>query len=320
VVQDHVCVVCRTPCNVEPTSSDAHAISCPRCGGFSITGTAVAVLDGNPLTPRQVANASGWLRERPGVTITSSDLDALRGIASPTVIERAEKLLRQIERRTPRLGAFVEVRFPPETELGRWLGMSWSLDEAEFQFLLVDVLQRGNYIVYKHHGSGGQRTYKMSITPEGYERLEEMNRGTSDSQVGFCAMWFKPSMQSVWLDAIEPAIEGAGYEPKRVDTHEHNNKIDDEIIALIRRSRFVVADCTGNRGGVYFEAGLALGLQRSVFWTCRERRLHRVHFDARQYNFIEWTADKLPEFKQRLQNRIEATIGRGPYVRPARAR
>ena len=34
----------------------------------------------------------------------------------------------------------------------------------------------------------------------------------------------------------------------------------DRIIAQIRASKFVVADFTRNRGGVYYEAGFALGL------------------------------------------------------------
>jgi len=33
--------------------------------------------------------------------------------------------------------------------------------------------------------------------------------------------------------------------------------------------RFIVADFTGQRGGVYFEAGYALGLRKPVIWTCK---------------------------------------------------
>jgi hypothetical protein len=40
-------------------------------------------------------------------------------------------------------------------------------------------------------------------------------------------------------------------------------------MAEIRRSRFVVADYTGQRNGVYFEAGFGLGLGLVVIPTCR---------------------------------------------------
>ena len=126
-------------------------------------------------------------------------------------------------------------------------------------------------------------------------------------------MWFDPKVKSIWHDAIHPAILAAGYEPKRIDEHQHNNRIDDEIIATIRRSKFVVADFTGQRGGVYFEAGFALGMNLPVIWTVEKSELQEVHFDNRQYNFVVWEEDKLPEFQQALQMRIESTLGRGKY-------
>ena len=122
------------------------------------------------------------------------------------------------------------------------------------------------------------------------------------------------------MKSSRPAIRDAGYEPIRVDNVQHNRKIDDEIIALIRRSRFVVADFTAGkpeepRGGVYYEAGFAYGLGREVIYTCRRDFVEALHFDTRQYNHIVWEEDKLSDFRKNLQNRIEATIGRGPKTK-----
>jgi hypothetical protein len=70
-----------------------------------------------------------------------------------------------------------------------------------------------------------------------------------------------------------------------------------------------VADFTGHRGGVYFEAGFALGMNLPVIWTCRQDCLPDLHFDIRQFNCIDW---KTPEdLAGRLQNRIEALLGTG---------
>ena len=66
------------------------------------------------------------------------------------------------------------------------------------------------------------------------------------------------------MEGLRRGIEDAGYQALRIDKKEDVVKIDDEIISEIRRSRFLVADFTqgndGARGGVYFEAGFALGL------------------------------------------------------------
>ena len=130
-------------------------------------------------------------------------------------------------------------------------------------------------------------------------------------------MWFDPQVQDAWK-AIEQGIHTAGYQPLRIDQRQHNNKIDDEIVAAIRGSRFVVSDFTGHRGGVYFEAGFAMGLGIPVIWLCRKDELDKAHFDTRQYNFIVWEQAGLPELTKALKNRIEATIGRGPLPESSR--
>ena len=151
---------------------------------------------------------------------------------------------------------------------------------------------------------------RYSISPKGWAYLDSLRHGNSESQIGFIAMWFDESMNDAWK-AIEKGIRAAGYKPLRIDQKEHNNEINDEIIAGIRGSKFLVADFTKQRGGVYFEAGFAKGLNLEVIWLCHQDDLKEVHFDTRQYNFILWEADKLAELSKNLKDRIEAKFGHG---------
>src|SRR5262249_27583262 len=116
----------------------------------------------------------------------------------------------------------------------------------------------------------------------------------------------------------KPAIVDSGYDPRLIDEVQHLNHIDDEIIAAIRRSRFLVADLTGQRQNVYYEAGFAQGLGTKVIWTCRRDEVQQTgpHLDVRQYAFITWTPETLVDFRKRLAWRIVRTVGQGP-VRPA---
>ena len=68
-----------------------------------------------------------------------------------------------------------------------------------------------------------------------------------------------------------------GYDPIRVDSKQTNDKIDDKIIADIRKSGLVVADFTEQKCGVYFEAGFALGISVTLIWTCRDTEIDRLH-------------------------------------------
>jgi hypothetical protein len=77
----------------------------------------------------------------------------------------------------------------------------------------------------------------------------------------------------------------------------------------------MVADFTGQRHGVYFEAGLMLGLGRSVIWMCQKEELSKeggLHFDIRQFNFIPY--ESVAEAKKRLYDRILAIEGEGPMA------
>ncbi|HFK1518204.1 TPA: nucleoside 2-deoxyribosyltransferase [Bacillus cereus] len=147
----------------------------------------------------------------------------------------------------------------------------------------------------------------ITVTVKGWNRIAELEKvnGSETKQV-FVAMWFDSEMDSVYKNAIAMAVKEAGYDPIRIDKVEHNNKIDDEIIAKIKQSKFVIADFTGHRGGVYFEAGYAMGLGKPVIWTCREDDLTNLHFDTRQYSHIVWKEEM--ELKELLLNRIRATI------------
>ena len=108
----------------------------------------------------------------------------------------------------------------------------------------------------------------------------------------------------------------AGFQPFRIDDKHHNHKICDEIVAEIRRSRFLVADFTGHRGGVYYEAGFAAGLGLPVIFTCRKDDLKDLHFDVLGPSHTIDRKDP-QDLADRLEARICATIGDGPKRLPA---
>ena len=70
----------------------------------------------------------------------------------------------------------------------------------------------------------------------------------------------------------------------------------------------MIADYTGNRPNVYYEAGYAKGLGIPVIMLIPKSDLEdkdkRPHFDIAQYNFIAY--DGLDDLKQRLRQRLRA--------------
>jgi hypothetical protein len=159
---------------------------------------------------------------------------------------------------------------------------------------------------------------EVTLTSDGWLKTEELTQHQTNASQAFVAMWFDDSTDEPYTKGLYKAIFDSGYDPRRIDQrHHHLNKVDDEIISEIRRSRFLVADftCTPGRvrGGVYFEAGYAMGLQIPIIWTCKDTSMEDLHFDTRQYPHIVWKNSG--DLYTQLKARIGALIGIGPKRR-----
>ncbi len=155
---------------------------------------------------------------------------------------------------------------------------------------------------------------KNEVTVKGLEFLQEKRKNQESKKV-FVAMWFNEKVDFIYEQAIKPAIKNCGYEAVIINREQFNNNIDDKIIADIKQSKFIIADFTSKtaaepRGSVYYEAGFAHGLGIEVIFTCREDLINDIHFDIRQRPFILWKKDKMEDFKKKLIDRINATVGK----------
>ncbi len=239
--------------------------------------------------------------------------------------ERTMRILRQIQSKTTVVGT--EVLFNMAggviyrldlnstldvltSEYCKMLACSECIDGDEFLYLLEFLVQAG--LIERTRVNNPTQGCILTVT--GFARLSELDGARGDSARAFVAMWFDNSTSEAWVQGLRPAIRAAGYEPIRMDEQHHANKICDEIVAEIKRSRFVVADFTqgkdGARGGVYYEAGLAHGLGIQVIFTCHTDCMDKLHFDTRQYNHIEW--NETADLREQLTARISAVVGDGP--------
>ena len=57
---------------------------------------------------------------------------------------------------------------------------------------------------------------------------------------------------------------------------------------------------------------IAVGLGKHVIWCVRDADLKDIHFDNRQFNFLQWKPNEIGEFREALKFRIESILGKGP--------
>jgi hypothetical protein len=220
------------------------------------------------------------------------------------VAERLDRTLLNLTLLSPKLGKRIELAN------GRDYPVGYAEDDEVFDFLLGQLQRSGYLDSDEARASGDEVPPAVRLNVDGWNYVAELQRARAgtDPLQAFVGMAFRDDVKAAYTEGIEPGIQDAGYNSLRIDRKEHNNKIDDEIFAEIRKSRFVVADFTHHRGGVYLEAGFAQGLDLPVIWTVRKDQIKKCHFDTRQYNHIDWTTPQ--ELRERLRLRIEATIGR----------
>ncbi len=305
------CPIWGTP--TKPTelfSGDGRNVDSPRAGGRYFVDGRAEIMVGQ-LDDREKARLTTWMIkqrrsgiERPEIWSYENEIESSIRRPDLTVHTRADELLKYIQKKTPHVGrAFLASDFLPDM-----FAYTESVDSEELQFLTDYLIGKGWL------EESTEATIGLIVTVAGYTRLAELERAATVSSQAFVAMWFDESLQDAWTKGIKPAIENAGYSPIRIDNQEYIGRIDDEIIAEIRRSRFIVADFTqgedGARGGVYYEAGFAHGLDIPVVFTCNKDSIDDVHFDTSYYNHILWRSPE--ELRDRLENRIAAVIGDGP--------
>lgn len=288
-------------------------IDCKNCGKYAI------LADRPDLTEwlaRDRARASATLKRRmvsgfrPVVITRSWSEDGIPGF----VQTRLEELIAECpEDPLERL----ELALLNLASVNNRLGGNVQYTEKEPALLLA--LERDEFIWIVHHLDASGLAKKMggsdsggsfALTLKGWEhvRAAREKRTKATSKDCFVAMNFDPAFELLYDKAIYPAIRDAGFNPIKVNRLEYNDQITDEIIIRIRGARFLIAEMTGQKHGVYFEAGFAKGLSLPVIFCCKKEDVeqHRLHFDIRQYNHIVWESEE--ELKLKLTNRIKRTI------------
>jgi len=242
-----------------------------------------------------------------------TELDKAARLAIPRDTDLATKgeyLLKFIRRKTKTLADAVS--FSPNE-----LAVGFCANKNELLFCLNYLVGKGLIEEDAAAGGKGGRTpqpggnLSYRLTPAGYAALDASG-ATGAQHLAAVSLSLDKDADALWTQGISAGVEAAGYKAVRVDSKEYGGKITDELIVGIRRADIAVADLTGQAPLAYFEAGLALGLGKPVFWTCEEgeARDKKLWLDTRQLVVTPWTRDKLDDFSRRLAQRIEAALGR----------
>lgn len=291
------CPICNTQAeSISPTGSThiAH-IRCRICGEYKITRSATSTKAYAKYNDYLVSAALRNHNEKGTVyEIDTKNIDNLFDsiIIPRTPFEKIDRILIYIYNKIESIDDIIDLDFSTDYPI------AFTKRVREFSYLMKIIEDMG-YLDTPFQST----SYRFTL--EGWTYIHDKQKRLSDSNIVFVAMWFNDELKDVWENGFKKALIELKLEPIRIDIVEHNEKICDKIIAEINKSGLLIADFTGGRENVYFEAGYSLGLGIPVIWTCRSDYINKLQFDTRQYNHIEWDSSK--DLYKKLITRIEAT-------------
>ena len=232
------------------------------------------------------------------ITITTENLESI--INDPnrpkTIPGKLNSLLLSLQTKTKFGGHEVEIHIENDYPL------AYAENTSEFIWTINQLISMR---LLQGDKQGGAKR-RLVISPNGWDKVAELLERRTDFRQCFVAMSFDKKFDKIYDNAISKAIIDCGFKPYRIDREEHTELIPFKMIADIRRSGFVVADFTKHVGGVYFEAGYAMGLNIPVIWICHKDDFAKAHFDIKQFNHIVY--DNEDDLYKKLKARIEALI------------
>src|SRR5262249_33740075 len=180
------CPFCGKAVSCGPVTGLFFDLTCGRCGSYSITTSAQAIVEATPIQNRGAV--SGWIRRQKmmGITpkIDSEAVARLRALTKPSFRERVERYLVAVADKAQTLDQWFKVG---EEEL---VGVSYS-DHINDLVVILDYLREEGLMT---------RTLKGDerLTPKGYIAADELRAKRAASTQAFVAMWFTNDMEQVY--------------------------------------------------------------------------------------------------------------------------
>ena len=92
----------------------------------------------------------------------------------------------------------------------------------------------------------------VTLSFKGWERFEQLRRGTSIGRRAFMAMPYgNTRLDQLVNDHFRVAVAQTGFELRRLDDAQPAGLIDDRLRVEIQSARFLIADLTDDNRGAY---------------------------------------------------------------------
>ena len=211
-----LCLVCQKPVVARPHGA-GYDVKCQLCGRYRIsriglTRARTLGLEGDDSHFAMCAirnlSARGTV-----ITFAEDTVQRLRDAVVPpkNPIETVDLLLEHVARRTKGIPS-QEVKLQPDL----YYPLIFAHSPSELRYHVKNAAELG-YLDGVTPALVSGKYWVVTITLDGWRRLEEVKRTRPDSRQAFVAMWFHKDLDDAWESGFKPALAQTGYSPLRID-------------------------------------------------------------------------------------------------------
>lgn len=237
---------------------------------------------------------------------------------SLTLEAKALKTLEGFSQLEDSTGSGLMLSFNPEPYPGHLLapssgsldlkGISYGCVPTEIPIAMQFLLDEALVCRTRAHGNA------IYITPRGYSAIEKIRRDQYPVDASaFLICRFNGNLDAIYDRVYSQFGKGnlPGCEILRVKDRPHIDRVDDRILADIRRAALVVVDLTDYNFNIGFEAGYALALNKPIVWT--KQHLEPtvgldLPFDIQSHNILTYNPASPESFISELYPRIQVAL------------
>jgi hypothetical protein len=174
----------------------------------------------------------------------------------------------------------------------------------------VAQASRVKLLTYADIAQRSLHTVAVSVSPTSPSRSRVVSGPASASAEErapldvFVIMPFAPELDDIYYLAIHPAVEELGLSCARVDEIAFTGSILDELYHQLRTARLIIAEVTQHNPNVYYELGVAHGMERPV--VLLTAKVESAPFDLKVINHV--TYSNIRELKAKILERLRALL------------
>lgn len=293
---------------------------CDVCGSYTLTGSAIGIVEQGTLSPIVRASIShmarrGTLAGSPIVLNSYALEEAIKSARLPSPPEQADLLIRDIgdhwrataeplpiddligaaSTGAPSPNAFKHIRQQLEED-----GLLRTFNDQTFN----PVNQKGAI----NYGAGP----RYDLTLKGWAAYEATARSLKGQNYGFLALKFgDPELNKLVQEHLKPAVKDAlGFDIVTMLDVAQAGIIDNLMRERIRYASFVIVDLSHDNNGAYWEAGYAEGLGKQVIYICEGAKFKsaKTHFDTNHCTTVTWSLADAEHFEKEIVATIRRSL------------